>query len=97
MQVQLARRYPDAEWLQPFTLLDPARPGERTGAKFIAIWKEGRSVTGQLWIPLRDNAGIVRARIVSDLTPAPSDAKQRAAVIEGELTALAHAWEVRHE
>ncbi|WP_156895745.1 hypothetical protein [Massilia putida] len=102
MQVQLARRFPDAEWLQPFTLLDPARPGARTGAKFIAVWKEGRSVNGQLWIPLRDDAGIVRARIVSDLAPASGDrqkdlAKQRADVIERELTALAHAWEVRHE
>ena len=102
MQVQLARRFPDAEWLQPFTLLDPAQPGERTGAKFIAVWKEGRSVKGQLWIPLRGDAGIVRARIVSDLAPASAErqkelAKQRADVIERELTALAHAWEVRHE
>jgi hypothetical protein len=44
----------------------------------------------------------VRARIVSDLAPAAADrqkelAKQRADVIEHELTALAHAWEVRHE
>jgi hypothetical protein len=102
MQVQLARLFPNAEWLQPFTLLDPARPGERTGAKFIAVWKEGRSVKGQLWIPLRDDAGIVRARIVSDLAPASPErlkdlAKQRADVIEHELTALAHAWEMRHE
>jgi hypothetical protein len=102
MQVQLARRFPDAEWLQPFTLLEPARPGERTGAKFIAVWREGRSITGQLWIPLRDDGGIVRARIVSDLAPAPAErqqqqAKQRADVIERELTALAHAWEVRNE
>jgi hypothetical protein len=55
-----------------------------------------------LWIPLRDDAGIVRARIVSDLAPAPAErqqqqAKLRADVIERELTALAHAWEVRHE
>jgi hypothetical protein len=102
MQVQLARRFPDAEWLQPFSLLDPAQPGARTGAKFIAVWKEGRSVKGQLWIPLRDDAGIVRARIVSDLAPAAPErqkelAKQRADVIERELTSLAHAWEVRHE
>jgi hypothetical protein len=102
MQVQLARSFPDAEWLQPFTLLEPARPGARTGAKFIAVWKEGGSVKGQLWIPLRDDTGIVRARIVSDLAPATADrqkelAKQRADVIERELTALAHAWEVRHE
>jgi len=102
MQVQLARRFPKAEWLQPFTLLDPARPGERTGAKFIAVWREGRSINGQLWMPLRDGAGIVRARIVSDLAPAtperqPDAAQQRAAIIGRELTALAHAWEVRNE
>lgn len=102
MQVLLARRFPSAEWLQPFTLLEPGRPGDRTGAKFIAVWREGASVKGQLWIPLRDDAGIVRARIVSDLAPAPPDrqkdlAKQRADVIARELTALAHAWEVRHE
>lgn len=102
MQVLLARRFPNAEWLQPFTLLEPGRPGDRTGAKFIAVWREGASVTGQLWIPLRDDAGIVRARIVSDLAPASADrqkqlAKERADVIGRELTALVHAWEVRHE
>jgi len=102
MQVLLARRFPNAEWLQPFTLLEPGRPGDRTGAKFIAVWREGGSVKGQLWIPLRDDAGIVRARIVSDLAPAPAErqqqqAKQRADVIERELTALAHAWEAHHE
>lgn len=102
MQVLLARRFPNAEWLQPFTLLEPGRPGDRTGAKFIAVWREGASVKGQLWIPLRDDAGIVRARIVSDLAPASAErqkelAKQRADVIGHELTALAHAWEVRHE
>jgi hypothetical protein len=102
MQVLLARRFPAAEWLQPFTLLEPGRPGDRTGAKFVAVWREGASVTGQLWIPLRDDAGIVRARIVSDLAPAAAErqkelAKQRADVIGRELAALAHAWEVRHE
>lgn len=100
MQVQLARHYPNAEWLQPFTLLPPARQGDRTGAKFIAIWRDGRSVTGQLWMPLRDDAGIVRARVVSDLAPGTGTndgAKQRAAVIERELGALAHAWEARNE
>ena len=102
MQVLLARRFPNAEWLRPFTLLEPGRPGDRTGAKFIAVWRDGASVTGQLWMPLRDDAGIVRARIVSDLAPASAErqkeqAKQRADVIARELTALAHAWEVRHE
>jgi len=102
MQVQLARRFPNAEWLQPFTLLEPATPGKRSSAKFIAVWKEGTSVKGQLWIPLREDSGVVRARIGSELGPAPAvhsdDAvKQRADLVEHELTALANAWEARHE
>lgn len=100
MQVQLARRYPEAEWLRPFALLDPATPGARSGAKFFAVWKEGTAVQGQLWITLRDEAGIVRARIGSEL-PAASQSgapvKARVALVERELAALAHAWEARHE
>ena len=90
MQVQLARRMPQAEWLQPFSLLDPTLEGKRTGAKFYAIWKEGPLVQGQLWIPLRDGSGIVRARL-----SAPAAAGE--APIAAALTALVHAWEVRHE
>jgi hypothetical protein len=102
MQVQLARRLPNAEWLQPFTLLDPAVPGTRTGAKFVAVWKEGTSVQGQLWIPLREDGGVVRARIASELgaTPAARSEeaiKQRSELVQHELTALVHAWEARHE
>ncbi len=100
MQVQLARRYPDAEWIKPFALLEPATPGARSGAKFVAVWKEGATLQGQLWITLRDDAGIVRARIATDL-PAGARAdeplKLRAALVERELAALAHAWEARHE
>ncbi|ALK97218.1 hypothetical protein AB595_11300 [Massilia sp. WF1] len=101
MQVQLARRFPAAEWLQPFTLLDPATAGTRSGAKFIAVWREGAAIQGQLWIPLRDNAGIVRARIGTDAPrqgPHADDvAAQRAALVERELKTLAQAWEARHE
>ena len=104
MQVQLARRFPDAEWLRPFALLDPAAPGTRSGAQFVAVWKEGTSVKGQLWIPLREDGGILRARISSELAkgPAPAGhgedaARARADLLERELTALAHAWEARHE
>ncbi|SFD25871.1 hypothetical protein SAMN05216204_12041 [Massilia yuzhufengensis] len=98
MQVQLARRYPAAQWLRPFTLIEPAISGDRTGAKFIAVWKEGAALHGQLWIPLRDDGGIVRARISSDVAAGAGEAvRQRAALIERELTALAHAWEARHE
>jgi hypothetical protein len=103
MQVLLARRFPNAEWLRPFMLVEPAISGDRTGAKFLAVWKEGAAVHGQLWIPLRssgdDKGGIVRARISSELPPnAGQDAaRQRAALTERELGALAHAWEARHE
>lgn len=99
MQVLLARRFPDAQWLRPFTLVEPAISGDRTGAKFLAVWKEGAAVHGQLWIPLRDEGGVVRARISSDLAANASTeaAKTRATLIERELGALAHAWEARHE
>jgi hypothetical protein len=99
MQVQLARRSPNAEWLRPFDLLDPAVPGTRSGAKFIAVWKEGGAVKGQLWIPLREDGGVVRARMSSELGAARGEdaVKARAELLEHELTALAHAWEARHE
>lgn len=102
MQVLLARRFPSAEWLRNFSLIEPAISGDRTGAKFLAVWRENATVSGQLWIPLRDQGGIVRARISSDLAAAPEAAlqeaaKARAAVLERELSALAHAWEARHE
>lgn len=100
MQVQLARRFPQAEWLQPFTLLEPAVPGARTGAKFIAVWKEANLLQGRLWIPLPKDGGIVRAHVTTAApqgASAPELTKQRAALIERELTALAHAWEERHE
>lgn len=101
MQVLLARRFPAAEWLRNFSLIEPAISGDRTGAKFLAVWREDTVVSGQLWIPLRDDGGIVRARISSELAgagdAAPEAAKARAALIERELSKLAHAWEARHE
>ncbi|MBQ5940971.1 hypothetical protein [Massilia sp. AB1] len=102
MQVQLARRFPNAEWLQPFTLLEPGVPGARTGAKFVAVWKEANAVQGRLWIPLPKDGGIVRAHVttaapVGNSERAQEITKQRAALIERELSALAHAWEASHE
>jgi hypothetical protein len=97
MQVQLARRFPAARWLQPFTLLEPAVPGTRSGAKFYAVWREGAAIQGQLWIPLRDDGGVVRARIGTDAPPrgphAEEIAARRAALVARELKTLAHAWE----
>lgn len=101
MQVQLARRYPEADWLQNFTLLAPAQPGTRSGAKFIAVWREGAEVKGQLWMPMREGATMVRARIVTapgrEVLRDPASVKQVAALVQQELTAVAHAWEARHE
>lgn len=99
MQVQLARRYPNADWLQSFALVEPATAGSRSGAKFLAVWREGAVLNGQLWITLPGEEGIVRARLSNGLAAARSDdaAKARAALIARELTTLAHAWEVRHE
>lgn len=104
MQVQLARRFPAAEWLRPFTLIEPGRPGARTGAKFYALWKEGKILNGQIWITLPDDGGIVRARMS---TAVPANGKSgagaeelvhaRALQLERELAALAHAWELRYE
>jgi hypothetical protein len=68
--VLLARRFPEAEWLRPFTLIEPAIAGDRTGAKFLAVWKLDTAIHGQLWMPLRGAAGIVRARISSELAAA---------------------------
>lgn len=96
MQVLLARRYPAAEWLRPFTLLEPAESGARTGAKFLAVWKEDATLHGQLWIPLRGEGGIVRARISTGAPPGEA-VKARAGLVERELTALAHAWEAQNE
>ncbi len=99
MQVQLARRYPNADWLQSFSLVEAATPGARSGSKFTAVWREGTVLNGQLWITLPGEGGIVRARISSALAAARSDeaARERAALIQRELTALAHAWEQGHE
>ena len=103
MQVLLARRFPAAEWIRPFSLVEPHSPGARSGAKFLAVWKEGAVLHGQLWVTLRDEGGIVRARISSGVPAAPNSAraedllKARTALIERELTTLAHAWEGRHE
>ncbi|RZA34053.1 MAG: hypothetical protein EOP92_17650 [Lysobacteraceae bacterium] len=102
MQVLLARRFPQAEWLRNFSLIEPAISGDRTGAKFLAVWKEGATVTGQLWMPMRDDGGVVRARLSSDVAGGSAAAlqdaaKARAVLTERELSRLAHAWEARHE
>lgn len=101
MQLQLARRFPKAAWLTPFSLLPMPAKG-RGGAKFYAVWMEKSVVKGQIWIPTKGAGPLVRARITIALPTAPvaSDAAPAAVargVIERELTALASRWVVQYE
>jgi hypothetical protein len=98
MQLQLARRYPKATWMTPFSVV-PAAPNARGGAKFFAVWLEGPTLKGQLWIPTKGGGPLVRLRITSPLQT-PSDPQQLARaekVIERELMALAARWAHDHE
>lgn len=101
MQLLLARRYPQADWLTPFSLL--MQPAGKAGAKYQALWRDGDQVHGQLWIPRQDGASIIRVRMSTSL-PAGLDAKTRAPylfrsvrAVTGEIAALASAWDGRHE
>ncbi len=98
MQLQLARRYPKAAWLTPFSLV-PAAPQVRSGAKFYAIWQEAGVVAGQLWMPARAGGPLVRLRITTPLAPARPDAGAGAArqLVERELMALAARWAQAYE
>ena len=95
MQVQLARKFPNARWLSEFKLL-PAHQSPSSGAKFIATWIEGDQVRGQLWMPTKDG-GMVRARVLTALGKSPSDSSAASALLEDELTRLAAAWETLYE
>jgi hypothetical protein len=97
MQLQLARRFPEATWLTPFSLV-PAPEQLRRGAKFYAIWLEGDVLSGQLWMPTRGDGPLQRLRISTKLaqpTPAGMGAGKRA--VERELLALAASWTQRHD
>ena len=103
MQLQLARRFPKAAWLTPFSVL-PTPAKARGGAKFYAVWLENSVLKGQIWIPTKGDGPLVRARITIALPSAPvpvsADAPQAAvarSVIERELTALASRWAVHYE
>lgn len=103
MQIQLARRYPQANFVVPFRLLDAPPAMRHSGAKYIAIWTEKARVTGQLWIPLKSGEPTVRARIEASLparydTPAGLAAGAGAVrAIERELAAMAATWSAEHE
>jgi hypothetical protein len=102
MQLQLARRYPKATWLTGFTLV-PAAPHGRGGAKFYAMWIEGATLKGQLWIPTKGDGPSVRLRIVTELPAAPDGRAAAPALaraeplLRRELTGLASRWAVEHE
>lgn len=99
MQLQLARRYPKASWLTPFSLVPAARHA-RGGAKFYALWAQGAVLKGQLWIPTKGDGPLVRLRITTDLPAAPANPETLARsrqVLERELMSLASRWAVAYE
>ncbi|UUZ48591.1 hypothetical protein LP420_38810 [Massilia sp. B-10] len=95
MQVQLARRYPEASWLVPFRLIDlPGADGAR--ARYLAVWQDKGGITGQLWLLTADGARAVRVQ-VSGTLQAGQNGAATAATIEQELTALARRLGQPHE
>ncbi len=97
MQLQLARRYPAASWLQTFRPIDPAHHGS---AVYMAMWSEGHVVRGQLWMPTRRGGPVLRLRVS---TGAPASAATPEALapvaraLESELGALARQWWAAHD
>ena len=97
MQLQLARRYPKATWLTPFSVM-PAAPNARGGAKFFAVWLDSPILKGQLWIPTKGGGPLVRLRITTALQASDPQTVARAEkVIERELMGLAARWAHDHE
>lgn len=97
MQLQLARRYPKAQWLTPFRLVD-APVNAKGGAQFYAVWRENSELKGQLWMPTKGDGPVVRLRIVASVRGASPAATARAArTVEHELAALASKWAARHD
>lgn len=102
MQLQLARRYPKATWLTPFSLIPPP-PNVRSGAKFYALWLEDSVVKGQIWIPTKSAGPLLRVRISTRLpaaqagAPNPKQLSRVQQVVQRELGALAARWTYEHE
>lgn len=103
MQIQLARRYPDATWLIPFRLLELPEARGGSGAKYEAVWMDGTAVHGQLWIPTKAGGDTVRALIGTGFPnkgAAPAAQAAGAAIgraVEAELAGLARVWVADHE
>lgn len=101
MQLLMARRYPGADWLAPFSLLPQSRES-LGGAKYTALWRLGDHVRGQLWIPRQDEQSIVRVRMSAGLPRVAEAARapyifRASRAITSEIAALAAAWDARHE
>lgn len=97
MQLQLARRYPKAQWLTPFRLVAAPLNAKR-GAQFYAVWTENHELKGQLWMPTKGDGPVVRLRVVASVQGASPAALARAGqTIEHELAALASRWAAQHD
>lgn len=102
MQLQLARRFRNANWLSTFNLV-PAARNARGGAKFYAIWLDGATIKGQLWMPTKGDGPLVRLRLATELPATPANGMENPAVtmrrqvIERELMAVAARWAFAYE
>ncbi len=95
MQIQLARRYPDAAWPVPFRLLDLPGARSSSGAKYEAIWSDQTGVSGQLWIPTKKGGMTVRALLRASAPQGQAEAAVGA--IASELEGIARIWITDHE
>jgi hypothetical protein len=101
MQLQLARRYPEARWAKTFRPLPGPAQATAGSAKYEAIWQQGDTVKGQLWIPTRNDGPVLRLRVGTRLAPGQAGAADgvaaAVAVVERELAGMAGQWEAGHE
>lgn len=97
MQLQLARRYPDAAWIKPFSLTDAATAAAMGGARYKAIWREQSAMRGQLWIPVSNDGPVLRLRLGAALPSQPAAEANAARLIDQELEAIARAWGSLHD
>lgn len=95
MQLQLARRYPDAVWARTFRPVPVSEGAPDNGAKYEAIWEDRDLVRGQLWIPTKGDGPVLRLQLRTRRAPAPRGAA--ADTVERELSGLARTWSKTHE
>lgn len=96
MQLQLARRYPKASWLRKFQVLSGEADEQHGRASYLAVWREGGWIRGQLWIPTKGNGPVLRMRI-GQVPPPGESIEANADLIEDELTGLARRWRNVHD